>query len=91
MEIVVYMICRTALVLISAIELAMLVRSVLSWFNPTGEGRMAGFLYVVTEPVILPIRKLCQRFHWFERTPLDMPFMLTWLVLLVLQVLLENL
>ncbi len=89
MDIVVYFIRETAWVLLSVIQLAMLVRAILSWIDPTGEGRLSGFLYVITEPVILPLRKLCRRFHWFEGTPLDMPFMLTLVVLMILQTLLE--
>jgi YggT family protein len=89
MAIAVYLIRTTAVVLISAIELAMFARAILSWFDQTGESRISMFLYAVTEPVILPVRKLCERMHWFEGVPLDIPFMLTWLILMVLQMLLE--
>lgn len=88
MAIAVYLIRTTAVVLISAIELAMFARAILSWFDQTGESRISMFLYAVTEPVILPVRKLCERMHWFEGVPLDIPFMLTWLILMVLQMLL---
>ncbi len=89
MAIAVYLIRTTAVVLISAIELAMFARAILSWFDQTGESRISMILYAVTEPVILPVRKLCERMHWFEGVPLDIPFMLTWLILMVLQMLLE--
>ena len=38
-------------------------------------------MYVVTEPIIMPIRALCNRFGWFQGMPLDMPFFLTMILL----------
>ncbi len=91
MEIAISLVCNTAIALISVLELAMMVRAILSWFDPTGEGSVSAFLYAVTEPIIFPIRRLCEKMHWFEGLPLDIPFLLTYLVLIVLQVFLEML
>ena len=44
---------------------------------------------MLTEPVILPIRKLCQRMRWFEGSPLDFPFLLTMILLSLFGVLLS--
>ncbi|MBE6588695.1 MAG: YggT family protein [Ruminococcaceae bacterium] len=90
MAVAVYLIKNTALVLIGVLELAMLARAILSWFDQTGEGGFSVFLYTVTEPVIYPVRKLCERMHWFEGIPIDIPFTLTWLILMVIQILLET-
>ena len=87
MAIALYLIRTTAITLISVIELAMFARVILSLFDQTGESRISVFLYAVTEPVILPVRNLCERMHWFEGVPL-VPFMLTLLVLMVAQMLL---
>jgi len=89
MAIALYLVRATAITLISVIELAMFARAILSWFDQTGESKLSMFLYAVTEPVILPIRRLCERMHWFEGVPIDIPFMLTWLILMVVQLLLE--
>ncbi|MBQ8309408.1 MAG: YggT family protein [Clostridia bacterium] len=89
MAVALYLIRSTAIALISLIELAMFARAILSWFDQTGESKISMFLYAVTEPVILPVRKLCERMHWFEGVPIDIPFMLTWLILMVVQLLLE--
>lgn len=89
MAIALYLVRATAITLISVIELAMFARAILSWFDQTGESKISMFLYAVTEPVILPIRRLCERMHWFEGVPIDIPFMLTWLILMVVQLLLE--
>lgn len=72
-------------VLINVLQVAMFLRAILSWFDPMQEGRLSVFLMVVTEPVILPIRALCQKMHWFEGLPLDIPFLLTWILLSVIQ------
>lgn len=73
--------------LIDAIELLMFVRAILSWFDQTEEWRISSFLYLLTEPIILPVRRLCEKMHWFEGVPLDFPFLLTWILLSVIQVL----
>lgn len=91
MEIAISLICNTAIALISVLELAMMVRAVFSWFDPSGEGAVSSFLYAVTEPIIFPIRWVCEKMHWFEGVPLDIPFLLTYLVLIVVQVFLETL
>ena len=89
MAIALYLVRATALALLSVIELAMFVRAIMSWFDQTGESKISMFLYAVTEPVILPVRRLCEKMHWFEGVPIDIPFMLTWLILMVLQLILE--
>jgi len=72
-------------VLINVLQVAMLLRAVLSWFDPMQEGRFSVFLLIVTEPVIFPIRALCEKMHWFEGLPLDVPFLLTWILLSFIQ------
>ncbi len=88
MAVALYLIRQTGLALIGVIELAMFARAIFSWFDQTGESKISMFLYAVTEPIIWPIRALCNKMHWFEGLPLDIPFMLTYLVLILLQALL---
>lgn len=75
------------LIFINVINLAMLVRAVLSWFDPMKEMRVSQFLFVVTEPVIMPFRKLCDRMNWFQSSPLDVPFFMTVLALILVELL----
>ena len=75
--------------LIDVLLFAMFVRAILSWFDPMHEWRLSGFLTMITEPVILPIRILCDKMHWFEGVPLDIPFMLSWLILMIVQTLVQ--
>ena len=74
--------------LLSVIQLAMMVRAILSWF-PMDENRFTNFLYGITEPVIYPVRALFVRMNWFQQSPLDMSFMITFLLLSVLITLLS--
>lgn len=90
MDIAVYLIRNTALALIGVLEIAMFARAILSWFDQTGESKISVFLYTVTEPVIIPVRRLFERMHWFEGLPIDVAFTATWLLLMVIQILLET-
>ena len=87
MSVALYLIQQTAITLIGFLEIAMFARAILCWFDQTGESRISAFLFTITEPIIFPIRALCEKMHWFEGIPIDIPFMLTYLVLILLQAL----
>ena len=72
-------------ILIDVFLFAMLARALLSWIDPMQEWKISIFLHVLTEPVILPVRALFDRTGWLEGFPLDVPFLITWLLLSVLQ------
>jgi len=81
----IYLITATLSFLLSALQFLMLARAIMSWF-PIGEDNViAGFLYAVTEPVIMPVRALLERFGWFEGLPIDMSFFFTFIILSILQ------
>ncbi|MBQ8431308.1 MAG: YggT family protein [Clostridia bacterium] len=84
---ILYFIQQFVLIFIDIIDIALLVRAILGWFDPMREWRISEILYVVTEPIILPVRRLCERMNWFQGVPLDVPFMITWLLLMVIQML----
>ena len=84
-----YIVQATIVILIDVLLTAMFVRAILSWFDPMQEWRVSGFLVMITEPVILPIRMLCDKMHWFEGFPMDVPFMLSWLILMIVQTLVQ--
>ena len=72
-----YILVQCLVIFLDVLSLAMLGRAIVSWFVMGGESKIAAFLYVVTEPMILPLRALCYRFGWFQGMPIDMPFLLT--------------
>ena len=86
---VVNLIKNIALALLSVLNFAMLGRAILSWIDPMGDGPLASFLYAITEPIILPFRKLFEKLNWFVGSPLDMPFFFAMISIIILQTLLE--
>ena len=70
-------------VFLFAVEIAMLLRAVLSWF-PLEPNKFTNLLYAITEPVIYPIRWLFYRMNWFQDSPLDVPFFVTFLIISVI-------
>lgn len=61
---------------------AMLIRAVMSLF--TDGGAILSFVYSITEPVIIPVRKLLERFNIASGAPIDISFTITYLLLSVL-------
>ena len=81
----VYIFTQFIVRLIDVLQICMLVRAILSWFDPMQGWKISGFLHFITEPVIMPVRALCARMHWFEGFPLDIAFLVTWLLLSMIQ------
>ena len=74
---------RTVFVILEAVQLLMLVRAVMSWFPPSdGQGGpIRGFVYLATEIFVAPVRALLERFEWARRSPIDISFFITFLLL----------
>ena len=69
-----------------ALEIAMLVRAVLSWVVVASDGgpaRLYGFFTMITEPIVLPFRKLFDRMGWGADVPIDLPFMAAYLAIIL--------
>jgi uncharacterized protein YggT (Ycf19 family) len=73
--------------ILSVFQLAMLIRAIMSWF-PGDSNKFEIFLYAITEPLILPVRKLFERLNWFQELPIDVSFFVTYLLLSIVLVLL---
>ena len=67
--------------LLSLLQLAMLVRAIMSWIPSLQGSQLQSTLYQITEPVIMPFRKLLWRVPALRGFPLDLSFLLTWIVL----------
>ena len=72
-------------VILEVLSIALFVRAIFSWIDPMHEGGISRFLLIMTEPVIFPIRMLCEKMNWFENLPIDMPFLLTMIIITLLQ------
>ena len=87
MSIVFHVVADVVVLLLSAIQLAMLVRAILSWF-PMDSNKFVDFLYGITEPFIIPIRSLFQKMNWFQNLPIDISFLVTYLLISLVSMLL---
>lgn len=84
MDYVIYVLANMIIILIDILQFAMLARAILSWIDPMQEWRISSFLRALTEPVIMPVRLLCEKMHWFEGMPIDIPFLITMILLSVI-------
>ncbi len=84
MEYFQFFIVRTVQTVLWALSLLMLLRALLSWFIVEDGNPLMSVLYAVTEPFIAPVRALCDRFGWFADSPMDIPFTLTFLIIVIL-------
>ena len=80
----VYVVQKMLLLFIEVLSVAMLIRALLSWLPLDEDSKLAIFFYFVTEPMIMPLRMLCDRFGWGRSSPIDLPFLMTSLLLLLL-------
>lgn len=73
---------------IGAIQLMMFVRAILSWFPGADDSSISEFLYNVTEPVIMPARNLLERIPSLRNFPIDISFLVTFILLSIVQTIL---
>ena len=70
-----YVVSTTVYLILSLVELAMFGRALLSWIMPDGEGLLIEFIYILTEPIILPFRRLFEKLGWFQNSPIDIAYL----------------
>jgi len=68
--------------LLTLLEYAMLFRALMSWFPGMRNSSFSMLLYNITEPLIAPIRSLLDRIQVLQGFPLDLSFMLTYMLLI---------
>ncbi len=84
----VYILTSTIRFVIVVIEFLMMGRAILSWLPMDDDNPVEEFLYTVTEPVIMPVRAVIDYFGWFQSLPIDMSFLITFILLSILEMLL---
>lgn len=83
MKVLLRVFARTVVLFTDALQIMMLIRAFLSWFPPSdgNGGPIRNFIYVVTETFIAPVRAFLERYDWARRSPLDISFLVTYLLL----------
>ena len=80
MENLLYMLVRLTMLILGAINIAMLIRVITSWI-PGVEGGWLDLVYAITEPIVIPIRALFERFAVFKNSPIDFSFLVAFMLL----------
>ena len=80
---IVYIIVKLVVALLYAMQFLMFGRAIMSWFSPDEDNKIAQFLFIVTEPFVYPLRKLLQKFDFFNNMPIDMSFMFAMVILII--------
>jgi len=62
----------------------MFIRAILSWFPNLNGSKFSYFLYEITEPLIVPVRKLLSKTR-LAYSMIDMSFLITFLILFLIQ------
>lgn len=88
MEIFHSILYHTLSAILTILWVSLLLRAILSWFDPAGEGTLSSVFYMITEPLIHPFRLLFEKLDWFQGTPLDVPFFALVIVVSLLRALL---
>lgn len=67
--------------LILAIEIILFVRAILSWIPESDNSRFGQIIYKLTEPLLIPFRKLVSRSSVLDNVFIDVSFIVAILVL----------
>ena len=81
MNIAILLITNTVQTVLTVLQICMLVRAVLSFLPLDDQDPISRFTALVTEPVIVPVRALFDRFGWFRNSVLDVPFFTAFLLI----------
>lgn len=82
-----YLTVNTVHLLLLVIRLCMFARAILSLF-PMNDGPITAILLFITEPVIYPVRRLCEKFGLGDGMILDIPFFITFVLITFLSMIL---
>ncbi|MBQ7599411.1 MAG: YggT family protein [Clostridia bacterium] len=84
MDNVFYVIRTAAYIFIDALLVCMVVGAVMSWIMPDEDNKFTRVVYAITDTLTWPVRALFDRFGWFRNSPVDVPFIVTVIILALL-------
>ena len=87
MNILLYIVAGIAVTFLSVLELALLLRAILSWFMV--DGLLVAAITAFTEPFILPVRLLFKKLNLFQNSPIDFSGLVTMMIVSVIALLLS--
>ncbi|MGM9639460.1 MAG: YggT family protein [Butyricicoccaceae bacterium] len=75
---------QVAFSVLNMLQIAMLVRALMSWIPSLRGSTLDNILYQITEPIILPFRQLLSRIPGLQGFPLDLSFLAAYIALSIL-------
>jgi YggT family protein len=76
--------------IIFVLQLLMMARAILSWLPFDDDSALQRFLFVTTEPFIQPVRALLEKINFLSGFPIDLSFLVTYILLTLISSLLPN-
>ena len=80
-----YLLSNAASMLLGILMLAMLIRAVLSFIPAAEDWRFTEAVYYVSELAVAPVRAVIMRFSWAEELPIDISFMIAYVLIVLLR------
>lgn len=56
--------------LFMTLQFAIIIRALMSWFNPSPDNPIVRFIIEITEPVLAPLRRIVPRLGMIDITPI---------------------
>ena len=84
-----YLLINLVRILLIALQFCLFGRAIMSWVAQDDDSPLTQFLFTVTEPYLIPIRKLLQKFEAFNRMPMDLSMIVGLMIILILQAVLQ--
>ena len=83
----IYILSHFVDVLLTVIYFAIFIRVILSWLPLDEDGPFASFVYLITDPIILPIRAVLERTGLFQNSPIDFSTLIAMILVMLVQTL----
>lgn len=82
-------ITRLVITIIEALQWILLIRAILSWFPQVNESKVGQIIYMITEPLLIPVRKLLEKIPALSTLPIDFSILFTWMLLQLIYIMLH--
>ena len=88
MSTLLYIVAKLVEITLGLVSFAMILRMLLPFFIRDENNKIYVFCCFVSEPFVIPFRYLLSKLNVAQNTPLDIPFMLAYLVIALMRMLL---
>lgn len=88
LEDIIYVVSTILQLALTVLDIAMFLRMIFSWF-PIEPNNFIELLYTITEPLIYPFRALFVKLNLFQSSPIDVPFLAAYIMIMLMTFLLN--